>query len=353
MTTNIAALAAIAAQAKLHHAYFIGLQLMVSVNRDASEIESWMFKLFRSQHEQKFLSSFEKLGLSELPDAIACARYHVLSNGIGGVPVEYMEEHSRKAWVRFRYPRWMYDGPALCGIPPAASRGFMRGWYAHNGVTLNNPRLGFVCVSDDLSGEFGFCGYFQEYDHDLNDAQRLRFAADELPPAFDASAQPIPPTSSWNEERLAKANRNYAMEFVRNGIAELGNVVGTEQAAVFARNSARLIGLQYYRETAAIIGAKEGDANDAASYLATMLSGLGDDASVLPDSNAKRAVVRQRGQRLTRGLGDDAASVLFDAWSQLWVGTIRAHQQLLDLELRRVDEDTVEWCIFDRRGSSV
>ena len=88
-----------------------------------------MFRLFRQQHEDKFLSSFAKLGLDGLPHAVACARYHVLSNGIGGVAVEYMEESDTKAWVRFRYPRWMVDGAAICGVPPEASRGSRRGWY--------------------------------------------------------------------------------------------------------------------------------------------------------------------------------------------------------------------------------
>ena len=83
---------AIKAQADLHHAYLLGLQLMVSTQEGAAVVGDWMFRLFRRQHEDKFLSSFEKLGLAGLPDAVACAKYHVLSNGIGGVPVEYMEE---------------------------------------------------------------------------------------------------------------------------------------------------------------------------------------------------------------------------------------------------------------------
>lgn len=55
---------AIAAQAALHHQFFLGLQLMVSVEEDKKTVYDWMFKLFRRQHEEKFLSSFEKLGLS-------------------------------------------------------------------------------------------------------------------------------------------------------------------------------------------------------------------------------------------------------------------------------------------------
>ena len=67
---------AVAAQAELHHQYFIGLQLMVALEESRSTVYDWMFRLFRRQHEEKFLSSFDKLGLRGLPDAIACAQYN-------------------------------------------------------------------------------------------------------------------------------------------------------------------------------------------------------------------------------------------------------------------------------------
>jgi hypothetical protein len=76
------------AVAKLHHAYFLGLQLMVSSNEGPEVVGDWMFRLFRRQHEEKFLSSFAKLGLSELPHAVACGQYKFLSKGVGGVPGE-------------------------------------------------------------------------------------------------------------------------------------------------------------------------------------------------------------------------------------------------------------------------
>ena len=60
---------AIKAQAHIHHAYLLGLQLMVATNRSNEEVGDWMFRLFRRQHLDKFLSSFEKLGLDGLPDA--------------------------------------------------------------------------------------------------------------------------------------------------------------------------------------------------------------------------------------------------------------------------------------------
>ncbi|MEC7187165.1 MAG: hypothetical protein VXW45_01840 [Pseudomonadota bacterium] len=55
---------AIQAQAQLHHAYLLGLQLRVSHQVSDDDVERWMFRLFRKQHEEKFLESFEKLGLT-------------------------------------------------------------------------------------------------------------------------------------------------------------------------------------------------------------------------------------------------------------------------------------------------
>ncbi len=226
-------IAALRAQAHLHHAYLLGLQLMVSSRRGPDVVGDWMFRLFRRQHLEKFLSSFEKLGLEGLPHAVACARYHVLSNDMGGVAVEYHEQSERKAWVRFRYPRWMFHGPTICGVPVEVSRGFLRGWYAHNGVTLGNPRLGFVCVSEDMTGEFGLCGYFLEDERDLAEHERLRFAKGERPPPFDPAGQPRPPADRWDETRLEKARRNYALEYVRNGICELAGSSVTTRLALW------------------------------------------------------------------------------------------------------------------------
>ena len=55
---------AIRAQAHLLHAYFLGLQLMVSTRRGPQVMGDWMFRLFRRQHLEKFLSSFANLGLT-------------------------------------------------------------------------------------------------------------------------------------------------------------------------------------------------------------------------------------------------------------------------------------------------
>ena len=73
-----------------------------------------------------------------------------------------------------------------------AGRGFLHGWYAQNGES-QQPRLGFVCVSEDVTGQFGLCG-FKEHDHNLSPDERLIFS-DERVPLYDATAQPAPPQS--------------------------------------------------------------------------------------------------------------------------------------------------------------
>lgn len=336
---------AIDAQAELHHQYLLGLQLIVASREGPEVVGDWMFQLFRRQHEDKFLSSFGKLGLDGLPHAVACARYHVLSNGIGGVAVEYMEESDRKAWVRFRYPRWMFDGAAICGVPLQASRGFLRGWYAHNGVSLGNPRLGFVCVSEDMSGEFGLCGYFKEYAHELADHERLLFAPNERPPPFDASRQPAAPAAEWDAGRLAKARRNYAVEYIRNGVRALVNVLGRGRALELAGLAARLTGLQQYRRLADAVGGVDGGPTDAAAFLAAMFEGMGDACSIEVDGAA--VVVRQRGLRLLRGLAGDERSDLLACWIELWRGTVHSHRAFLQLTAQPVD-DALLWTLRPR-----
>ncbi len=330
--------------AKLHHAYFLGLQLMVASNEGPDVVGAWMFQLFRRQHEEKFLSSFDKLGLTELPHAVACAQYHVLSNSVGGVPVEYMYESDRKAWVRFRYPRWMFAGPTVCGVPRSASHGFLTGWYAHNGVSLGNPRLGFVCVSEDMTGEFGLCGYFYEYDEDLAPEDRLRFAQGEMPPRFESNDQPIPPLSEWNNERLAKANRNYAMEYVRNGVCQLLNVLAEDKVAALTQRAARLIGLQYAQELADDLDSLVDSEAALAEFMQTLFIAMGDEVPEGPMIENGSVRFRHENLRITKGLNADEREITLKAWTELFAGFGMAQQNLMTVH-GEILENGLHWDI--------
>ena len=58
---------AMQAAAGLYHAYFTGLILTLVTRRSAADAAEWVFRVFRHQHHEKFLSSFDKLGLAGMP----------------------------------------------------------------------------------------------------------------------------------------------------------------------------------------------------------------------------------------------------------------------------------------------
>ncbi|MFV0296640.1 MAG: hypothetical protein ACK5JT_11045 [Hyphomicrobiaceae bacterium] len=332
MTTSPSPLTA---PARLYHAYFTGLILRLVSHRSSADAAEWIFRVFRHQHHEKFLSSFEKLGLKGMPDAVACAAYHYLSNSVGGVRVEFMKESDKKAWVHFVPPRWIYTGTAICGVPSEVSRAFLRGWYAQNGVSLNNPRLGFVCTAQTTDGQHGLAGYFWERDHDIAPEERLIYRPGEMAPPFDPAAAPRLPASEWPAERLAKAERNYCMEYIRSGLPRLVEQLGPAEATNIGRVTGHLIGAQLYQEVATILGI-EGDSPEAFAELMVRLAGAeGDEAT--QSTNGGAVLVRRPGWRLMRNLGAPSPAV-FDSWNGLFEGMLAVHNRFLVLEpIERLD----------------
>jgi hypothetical protein len=174
----------------LYQALLTGLVLTLVTRRGEDQAAEFVFRLFRRQHLEKFLPGLAKLGLDRLPHAVACAQYHYLSNQVGGVKTEYARESDRKAWVRYPPPRWIWYGASICGISSRVNAAMLHGWHGHNGVTLGNPRLGFVCTGQTVDGDPGLEGYYLEHDHDLAPDERVRFARGERMPVFDPAAAP-------------------------------------------------------------------------------------------------------------------------------------------------------------------
>ncbi len=336
------------ALAHLYHVFFTGVLLSVALRKGPAAAGELTFNIFRRQHHAKFLSSFEKLSLDGLPDAVACAQYHYLSNSVGGVGVEYMYESDNKAWVHFCHPRWMYEGTALCGMPIEVSHGFLKGWYGQNGLSLKNPRLGFVCTSQDMDGQYGMAGYFKEFDHDLNPDERLQFSPGEMAPPFEPEKAPTLDGGNWPEERLEKANRNYAMEYVKNFLVELSMLFGPADASYLGGVSGQLIGKQYYQEVAEMLSIAGDDAEAFGRFMLAAAQGHDDQAEI--EIAGDTVLVRQYGWRLMRGVDAPATSV-FDGWNGLWQGALSVHNRFLVLEvLQRMDygDGCFEWRIRPR-----
>ena len=211
-----------------------------------------------------------------------------------------MRESDRKAWVNFVPPRWIYPGASICGVPSEVSRAFLRAWYAQNGVSLGNPRLGFVCTAQTTDGQHGLSGYFLEHDRELAPEERLQFRPGELPPAFDPAMAPKLPAEDWPAERLAKAERNYAMEYIRSGLPRLAEVFGPAEAAHLGRVTGRLIGAQLYRETAALLDVGAGGAEAFGQFMMRLAAAEGDEALVAKQGDA--VLVQRKSWRLMRGL---------------------------------------------------
>ncbi len=305
---------ALHAVAELHHRYLTGTILALVHRQGTERTAEVVRRTFRRQHLDKFLPGLEKLGLRGLPDAVACAQYHYLSNALGGVKVEWIAESDTKSWVRYLPPRWIWDGVAVCAVPTEVNRAMLWGWHAHNGVTLGNDRLGFVATSLTTDGGVGLVGYYVEEDRPLAPEERLRFAPGEQPPGPAGAL----PTVEWDAERLAKVERNYAMDYVHSMLPELCAVIGPADAAHVGHLAGRQIGMQYHDDVVAGLGMTDAPLVDVLVRLATA---MGEDVSV--SVSADGATITSRGWRL-RG-GETWSPAAFEAWHGLWEGFAALH----------------------------
>lgn len=341
------------AVANWYHAYFTGLIMTTVTRRNNQDAADLVFDIFRRQHHARFLPGLKKLNLDGLPPAIASARYHYLSNAIGGVRVEYAEESERKVWVRYPPPRWAWHGTAICAIPSEVSRAVLRGWHAHNGVSLDAPRLGFVCTKQATEGQAGLEGYYQEYDAPLTPDQRLRFAYEEKSPDYDLSQAPQLVEADWPEERVQRAHRNYAMEYVRTALPALANLFGPEDARYLGGVTGMLIGMQLYNETAALLGTPDHGASKCfADFMVALAQAQGDRAECV-DADAQSAVVRQHTWKVMDGFSQPHHSV-FEIWNRLLEGALSAHDKDMHLIVtRRLDlcDSYFEWRITSHRAN--
>jgi len=325
----------------VYHSYLTGLILMLVTRAGAARAADVVFQTFRRQQLAHFLPGLKKLGLSELPHAVACAQYHYLSNQVGGVKVEYVYESDRKAWVRYPPPRWIWSGTAICGIPTEVSRAMLRGWHANNGVVLNNPRLGFVCTGQTVDGQPGLEGYYREFDSDLSPDELLQFSPGETCPPFRPELAPTLAESHWPEARLRKVLRNYAMEYITSILPETIRVLGPSEGGRLAGAAARLVGMHTFDKVWTLIGGVAPGPVGFASAMARLLRGQGDDAVV--EQAGEDVLLRQSSWRLMAER-DALHPATFDAWNELWVGAGLAHDRFMRVDVtRRRDRGDPVW----------
>ena len=251
---------------------------------------------------------------------------------------EYFRESDRKAWVRYPPPRWMWRGTAIAAIPHEVSAAMLHGWHGHNGASLGNPRLGFVCTGMTVDGMPGLEGYYLEHERDLAPEERVRFAyGGETMPRFDPLAAPKLEAESWPAERLERTRRRYAMDYVRTMMAVLEDLPGAADPMAELARVARLVGLQFYEETAnefvqeCDLGSGKPECAEAfVNWLRGVLEGQGEEVTLGRLGNEFVLTIER--WRLAEGLGLADLPGAFGAWNELWAGACAAHDRFLRLQ---------------------
>lgn len=335
MTVEARAEAGWRAVAVLYNALMTGMVLSL-VSRQSrlggeAVAADFVFRHFRRQHLEKFLPGLEKLGLADQPPALAAALYHFHSNALGGVKTEYFAESPTKAWVRYPPPRWIWRGAAVCGIPTAVNAAMLHGWHGHNGVSLNEPRLGFVCTGQITEGDPGLEGYYHLADHPLAENERVRFAPDERMPAFDRAGQPRLPVADWPPERLARTHRAYAVEYLRSLTPTLQDLLGPAAGMAELARVARLIGLQHQEEVAGLLPGLA-----SLDLVAALLEAHGETVTREGDSLA------QSGWKTMAGVDLPDPEAAFAAWTALFGGLVSAADRFSRLVVERTG-DLARW----------
>ena len=332
MNANPAAWRAIST---LYNALVTALVVSLVTRRGAGIAREYVFRHFRRQHLEKFLAGLSKLGLTGHPPAVACALYHYHSNALGGVKTEYFRESDRKAWVRYPPPRWMWKGTAIAAIPHEVSAAMLHGWHGHNGVSLGNRRLGFVCTGMTVDGMPGLEGFYFEHDRELAEEERVRFAyGTETMPRFVPTLAPALEVTAWPAERLQRVRRRYAMDYVRTLLAVLEDLLGPVEASAELGRVARLVGLQCQEEAMQEFTASGTNSAQAfAAWLLSVMVDQGETAEVHVSGESISA--RLEGWQLAHGLDLADPAAAFAAWGELWQGACAAHDRFLRLDIAR------------------
>jgi hypothetical protein len=189
-------------------------------------------RLLRHHQKHFFLSGLKKLGLDEEPsDAARCAKYHCMSNAVGGLRTGYSVESERKAWLFYfpHLPENGWGGQAQI----AHSRGNMMsdylGWHGNNGTLLGNPGLRYVATHFIADGDPFDGGYFEDTGRVLGLDELVVQRLGETPPPASKIKKLKLDDARWPADRRDKALRNYAVTWAADRIV---SVLGEGEAAL-------------------------------------------------------------------------------------------------------------------------
>ncbi|MBM3542262.1 MAG: hypothetical protein FJX51_09455 [Alphaproteobacteria bacterium] len=267
-----------------------GMQLVILRDRGPDDFAKFKIVILGLHQEGHYLEGLKKLGIGNDPPAIAAAKYHYLSNSIGGLTLEYAEDGPKRAWIRYTQPAVFYHGLGLVAVPSKVQRAVFQAWHAKNAEYMGCPRLGYVCTKFYQDGEPYDEGYFVEYDHDIGPEWAVRYIPTQRSPEFDPAKAPKLDPAVWPEARLLKAKRKYGGGYVRTTFDAMWASYGLKPAAHMMETAHSLVAVQYAHELKARMGITGNSLDDVTRFLTTMLATREDEVTVEKLGNNRTAL---------------------------------------------------------------
>ncbi len=267
--------------AKFWGRIFSGLGAMTYRERgEAGLSKLWVMLL--SQHQKGFYDQgLEKIGISpDEPPAVKAAKYHYLTNQIGGLRMEYVEETPTKVWIRYLAPMWTYAGVSMLALPGRVRRDIFSAWHPRNGERMGCKRLGWVSTKFIMEGDPYDEGYFIEYDHDLRPGEEMAYEVVHQTPEFDPSKAPALDEDLWPAARQYKARRNWSREYVNTTTSCLLQMYGEEVTHFLLSQTMRGIAIQYTHELMSDLDIDGKDARSIAEFFSVLLSACDQDFDI-------------------------------------------------------------------------
>ncbi len=288
------------------------IQLCILRDKGADDLVRFKTLILRMHQRTHFLDGLDKLHIDRsLPPAVVAARYHYLSNTIGGLNLEYIEESPKKVWIRYLPPVWSYPDLSLVAVPSSVQRAVFSGWHPFNGISLGAPQLGFVVTKVVQEGEPYDEGYFLEYDHPLEPDERVQYLPSPSSPDFDPSLAPRLDPLEWPKERLDKAKCNFARGYVEDGIRTAVQMYGEHAGSALIAHASRLCALVKFEKQRVELGVQGSDARSLVQVFAALSQCAGEEFNVEERCPGEYSVTRRNQLFAGQPLHLDTFTALF------------------------------------------
>ncbi|MBI4336363.1 MAG: hypothetical protein HY683_00840 [Chloroflexi bacterium] len=287
--------------AQVYQLWHTGVSMVTLREKGEDALYDLRYRMLRKHQKAMFLEGLRKLGVDPKgePPAVVAAKYHYLSNILGGFDLEYIEESPKKVWIRYRAPQLNPYGTGFLAMTARVGRVTYATWHAHNGELLDCPRLRYVCTKSLSDFEPYAEGYFEECDRDLEPWERILYQPVTASPDFDPAKAPRLDPAQWPPERRARTRRKYELDFLRDTVLVVLEMFGLPTATHLVRQGFGGIAVQYSWSLLGELGIKGADARGLATFAAALSALAGEEPEL--DSPAQgKYIVRPTRPRLFR-----------------------------------------------------